>query len=246
MREFDGSNSARHGQVVILGGSAEARDLAMRLGERARLWLPARDRVTGQGASDHAVLTEFSRTADALVLAPHPCDVASLKLGARVAAQTGVHSLTLARPEWRPTSRDQWIILRSARDAASRIPAGSRVLVTLGRQALPDLRALRHAYLYVRQLTDHDDAFPLPYGRYLHGSAPFTLAQEIALMRRFRIDAVLTRNAGGPGGWPKIAAARALGVPVYMVARPRGAAGPVVPSVEAAMNWLEARLWLDA
>lgn len=118
--------------------------------------------------------------------------------------------------------------------------------MTLGRQALPDLRALRLAYLYVRQLTDHHDAFPLPYGRYLHGSAPFTLAQEIALMCRFRIDAVLTRNAGGPGGWPKIAAARALGVPVYMVARPRGAAGPVVPSVAEAMNWLEARLWLDA
>jgi precorrin-6A/cobalt-precorrin-6A reductase len=71
------------------------------------------------------------------------------------------------------------------------------------------------------------------------------VAQEIALMRRFRIDAVLTRNAGGPGGWPKIAAARALGLPVYMVARPRSMAGPVVPSVDDALNWLETRLWLD-
>ena len=246
MREFDGSNSARHGQVVILGGSAEARELALRLGERARLWLPARDRVTGQGASDHATLSELAQSADALVLAPHPCDVASLQLGARVSALTGVHSLTLARPEWRPTSRDQWAILRSARDAATRIPAGSRVLVTLGRQALPDLRALRHAYLFVRQLTDHNDAFPLPHGRYLPGTAPFTVAQESALMRRFRIDAVLTRNAGGPGGWPKIAAARALRLPVYMIARPRIAMGPEVTSVEAAMHWLETKLWLDA
>ena len=246
MKDFDGSNSARRGQVVILGGSAEARDLAMRLVGRARLWLPARDRVTGQSASDHMALTEFSRTADVLVLAPHPCDIASLQLGARVAAQNGVHSLTLTRPEWRPTLRDQWINLRSARDAASQIPAGSRVLVTLGRQALPELRALRHAYLFVRQLTDHNDALPLRYGRYLHGTAPFTVAQEIALMRRFRIDAVLTRNAGGPGGWPKVAAARVLGVPVYMVARPRGPVGPAVPSVEDALNWLETKLCLDA
>ena len=246
MRDFDGSNSARHGQVVILGGSAEARDLAMRLGGRSRLWLPTRDRVTGQGASDHATLSELAHTADALVLAPHPCDAASLQLGARVAVQVGVHSLTIARPTWRRTSRDKWIPLRSTREAATRIPAGSRVLVTLGRQALPDLRALRHAYLFVRQLTDHRDAFPLLNGRYLHGTAPFTVAQEIALMRRFRIDAVLTRNAGGPGGWPKIAAARALGLPVYMVARPHSMAGPVVPSVDDALNWLETRLWLDA
>ncbi len=245
MRDFDGSNSARHGQVVILGGSAEARDLAMRLGDKSRLWLPARDRVTGQGASDHATLAALAQSSDALVLAPHPCDVASRQLGSRVAAQADVRSLTLARPEWRATSRDQWIPMRSAREAAARIPAGSRVLVTLGRQALSELRALRHAYLLVRQLTDHNDPFPLPHGRFLHGVAPFTETQEIALMRRFRVDAVLTRNAGGPGGWPKIAAARTLGVPVYMVARPRSMAGPLVSSVDDAMNWLETRLWLD-
>lgn len=245
MRDFDGSNSARHGQVVILGGSAEARDLALRLGGRSRLWLPARDRVTGQGASDLEALAELAQSADALVLAPHPCDVASLQLGSRVAAQAGVHSLTLARPSWHPTSRDHWISLRSARDAAARIPAGARVLVTLGRQTLPELRALRHAYLFVRQLTDHYDPFPLRYGRYLHGAAPFSVTQEIALMRRYRIDAVLTRNAGGPGGWPKVAAARALGLPVYMVARPRNAAGPMASSVDEALNWLETQLWLD-
>jgi precorrin-6A/cobalt-precorrin-6A reductase len=119
-------------------------------------------------------------------------------------------------------------------------------LVTLGRPALHELRPLRHAYLFVRQLTEHRDPFPLRHGRYLHGTAPFTIAQEIALMRRFRIDAVLTRNAGGPGGWPKIAAARALGLPVYMVARPRITDGPEVGSVAAAMHWLETKLWLDA
>lgn len=245
MKDFDGSNSARQGQVVILGGSAEARDLAARLDGRSRLWLPARDRMTGQGASDHATLMELVLTADALVLAPHPCDVASLHLGARVAEQAGVQCLTLTRPAWRPTPRDTWIPLRSARDAAFAIPAGSRVLVTLGRPSLHDMRALRHAHLFVRQLTAHNDPFPMKYGRYLHGIAPFTEAQEIALMRRFRIDAVLTRNAGGPGGWPKIAAARRLGLPVYMVTRPRVTTGPVVNTVDAALDWVKERVWLD-
>ena len=246
MKDFDGSNSAGRGHVVILGGSAEARQLAGRLGRSARLWLPGRDRITGQDGSDLTALVSRVQTADALVLAPHPCDMDSLRLGARIGAQAGIPVLHLARPTWRPTARDRWIPLPSAQDAAARIPKGSRVLVTLGRSALPELRALRNAYLIVRQLTDHHDPFPLRYGRYLHDTAPFTIAQEIALMRRFRIDAVLTRNAGGPGGWPKIAAARALGLPVYMVARPRITIGPEVESVEAALNWLETRKGLDA
>jgi precorrin-6A/cobalt-precorrin-6A reductase len=245
MTVFDGSNSANYGSVTILGGSAEARDLAAHLGARARLWLPSRDRMTGQGGSDHATLSELVHAAEALVIAPHPCDVDSLTLGARVAAQSAVPHVTLARPEWQATRRDRWIILRSARDAARAIPAGSRVLVTLGRPALREMLALRHAHLFVRQLTAHSDPFPLAHGRYLHGTAPFTVSQEIGLMRRFRIDAVLTRNAGGPGGWPKIAAARALGLPVYMVARPRITSGPVVVSVDAALDWMGERLWLD-
>lgn len=246
MRDFDGSNSAGQARVTILGGSAEARVLAAHLGDRARLWLPAQDRISGLGGSDLLALSEAMQTAQAMVIAPHPCDAESLSLGARLAAQISVPYVTLARLAWRPAGRDHWITLRSAREAAYAIPAGSRVLVTLGRQALPELRALRHAHLFVRQLTDHTEPFPMRHGRFLHDTAPFTVAQEIALMCRFRIDAVLTRNAGGPGGWPKIAAARALGLPVYMVARPRIASGPVVASVEAAMDWIEERLWLDA
>lgn len=246
MRDFDGSNSAGRGQVVILGGSAEARHLAERLGAQARLWLPDRDRTTGLGASGQGHLGVLARGASGVVSAPHPCDVDTLRLAVRLARQLDLPFLRLARPAWRPTSRDRWIPLKSARDAAAHLPKGARVLVTLGRPALPELRALKQAYLYVRQLTDHHDPFPLRNGRYLHGIPPFTIEAEIALMRRFRIDAVLTRNAGGPGGWPKIAAARALGLPVYMIARPRITMGPEVTSVEAAMHWLETKLWLDA
>lgn len=245
MTVFDGSNSAGQGCVAILGGSAEARALAGHLGDRARLWLPARDRVTGQGASDQTGLADVMQDASVLVVAAHPCDRDTAALGAKMAARFEVPSLTLARPEWHPTRRDRWISVASARDAAWMIPKGARVLVTLGRPALGELRALRHAHVFVRQLTEHHDPFPLKHGRFLFGDAPFPETQECALMRRLRIDAVLTRNAGGPGGWPKIAAARALGLPVYMVARPPVPFGRVVRSVDAAMQWIQERTWLN-
>lgn len=234
------------GEIVILGGSSEARDLADRLGDAARLWLPARDRVTGQDATGDVTLAEMASGAAALVIASHPCDGATAALGLRVARQAGVPHASLVRPAWQPTRRDTWIPVRTVADAAAHIPKGARVLVTLGRSVLPELAALRHAFVYMRQLTRHDAPFPLRHGRFLADDPPFDVRSEIALMRRFRIDAILTRNAGGPGGWPKIAAARALGIPVYMVARPAPVPGPVLRSVADAERWSEARIWLDA
>ncbi|MFP7570688.1 precorrin-6A/cobalt-precorrin-6A reductase [Marivita sp. S2033] len=234
------------GQVAIIGGSAEARALAQRLGSRARVWRPARDRVTGQVASTETELQNWIHGASALVIAPHPCDAETLSKGAVLARSINLPSVTIRRPEWRAGRRDLWIPARNVDSAAARVPHGARVLVTLGRAALTEMRALRQAHVFVRQLSERHTTFPLRHGRYLTGTAPFTIASEIALMRRFRIDTVLTRNAGGPGGWPKVAAARALALPVVMVARPRVDLGPVVCDVDEAITWLEARTWWDA
>ncbi len=243
MKDFNGSDRPLPGQVAVLGGSAEGRGITAGLAGRARLWLPARDRVTGQAASsDFGV---WARDASAIVIAPHPCDTGSIALGDRTAHALGVPHVTVMRPPWQPARQDRWVPVRTVAEAAGHIPAGCRVLVTLGRSVMPELAALRHAHAFVRQLSRHDDVFPLRHGRYLFGAAPFTIASEVALMRRFRIDAVLTRNAGGTGGWPKIAAARALGLPVYMVARAPVATGPTLTSVRTAIEWSRARSWLD-
>lgn len=74
---------------------------------------------------------------------------------------------------------------------------------------------------------------------YITGRPPFTQEAELRLFRQLRIDWLLTKNSGGAAGLPKLAAARALGLPVAMVQRPL-AAGPAVASVDAALTWLEA------
>jgi precorrin-6A/cobalt-precorrin-6A reductase len=53
---------------------------------------------------------------------------------------------------------------------------------------------------------------------------------------------VVTKNSGGTATYPKIAAARALGLPVIIVARPEKPGGVAeVASAEAALDWLERR-----
>ncbi|MBN9540299.1 MAG: precorrin-6A/cobalt-precorrin-6A reductase, partial [Alphaproteobacteria bacterium] len=67
---------------------------------------------------------------------------------------------------------------------------------------------------------------------------PFDVAAETALMRDERIDVVVSKNAGGEATYAKITAARALGLPVIMIARPDKPAGEVVHSTDEALQWL--------
>ena len=148
--------------------------------------------------------------------------------------------MQLVRPRWRATVRDRWIHVREGREAARVVPPSARLLVTLGRAELHGLRAFEGEVL-ARVIGTEFGAFPLRRGRFVPGVGPFSVAWEIALLRRLRIDALVLRNAGGPGGWPKIAAARQLGLPVVMVARPRRPDGPRVKTVEEALAWLSKR-----
>lgn len=238
-------------RVALIGGSAEARDIARRLGTSV-VWigLPAPERVATTWPRQPLPLPETAdalaaalRASDATALidASHPCDSATANLAVRAAQDVALPRIRLLRPPWRATRRDSWIPLRDAGQAAQILPPGARVFTATGRGGLNDLRALRQQVVFCRQLEHHTAAFPLRHGRFLFDSAPFSPAGEIRLLRRLRIDALLVHNAGGPGGWPKLAAARALGLPVLMVARPAPPPGPIAASVDDALLWLDRR-----
>jgi precorrin-6A/cobalt-precorrin-6A reductase len=63
-------------------------------------------------------------------------------------------------------------------------------------------------------------------------------------MRTRQIELLVARNSGGTGARAKIDAARELGLPVIMIARPELPARPRAESVEEVLAWLghEARL----
>ncbi|MBV7393686.1 precorrin-6A/cobalt-precorrin-6A reductase [Mameliella sediminis] len=229
-------------RIVIIAGSGEARALARALPE-ALVVLPEAERVARSW--DNALLRGPLTAADlhawgavAVVEAAHPCDAGTAFAAARASANAGVPHLQLVRPGWRAGHRDRWVPLRRASDAVRVIPRGARVLVTTGREVLPELRALR-AEVLMRRIGNDCAPLPLWRGRMICGAGPFTVADEIRLLRRERIDWLMVHDAGGPGGWPKLAAARALQLPVALVARPRRPGGPRVATVKEALAWLE-------
>src|SRR3974390_3015541 len=97
--------------------------------------------------------------------------------------------------------------------------APRRVFVALGRNALaPFVQAPQHHYL-IRSVDPVGPPLPVPHAAYITGRGPFEEADERALMVRKRIALVVSKNSGGEATYGKIAAARALGLPVIMLRR---------------------------
>ncbi len=71
--------------------------------------------------------------------------------------------------------------------------------------------------------------------RIVTARGPFTEADDRALMLAHGIDRLVTKNSGGVAVAGKLAAARALGIAVVMVARPPPPEGATVP--DAAGRW---------
>jgi precorrin-6A/cobalt-precorrin-6A reductase len=121
-------------------------------------------------------------------------------------------------------------------------PEPRKVLLTVGRQELePFVAAPQHAYL-VRSI-DAPEGLPAQ-AELILARGPFSEAAERHLMAERGVQVLVTKNAGGEATAAKLAAARALGLPVVIVARPplpdlAGLDAQVAADAPAALFWLE-------
>ena len=116
------------------------------------------------------------------------------------------------------------------------------MFLTVGARSLAPFAGRRDCWFLVR-LVDAPAA-PLPLARHqlICARGPFTEADERALFAEHGIDCLVTRASGGDATVAKLAAARALGLPVVMVRRPPPPPGARAASVEDALAWIAQRL----
>jgi precorrin-6A/cobalt-precorrin-6A reductase len=202
-----------------------------------------RVRVGGFGGAEGLADHLERERCEALIDATHPF-AASMPFHAAAAARaTGTPSCRVLRPPWVPTPEDRWIEVSDLSAAAAALDAlgARRVMLTVGRQSTGAFADAR-AWFLVRAI-EAPEALPEHHRLHL-ARGPFDLGSERALMQEHRIDAVVTKNAGGSATGAKLVAARALGIPVVMVARPAQPAVTVVPGVDQAVAWLEGAVGL--
>lgn len=180
--------------------------------------------------------------APALVVdATHPFAVQVSTHAVAAAGRTDSPLLRLQRPGWRAHERDQWWRVQTLGAAADLVPTlGRRPLITTGRSGLtaftehPGCAALD---LLVRCVERPHEPTPRKT-TVLLARGPFTVADELTLMREHRIDVVVTKDSGGIDTSAKLAAARALGLPVILVDRPTAPSAATVATVDETLAWV--------
>lgn len=244
-------NTRRH--LLLLAGSGEARDVAADLADRpdwqvtASLLFP--ERTTGPlpvptrlgrfGGEDGLMKYLVAEQVDAVLDATHPFAYQISAHAARVCARLALPCAQVLRPPWVPGPHDNWTEVRDEAAVAAFIRPEQRVFTTTGRATLDRLVSQSPARFFVRQLETRDD-HPYPNVRYVTGLGPFSVSQERDTLRDLKIDVLVCKNSGGAPSYTKLEAARQLGLPVILIARPPQPDVPNLESVSAALQWVDA------
>lgn len=185
---------------------------------------PVATRVGGFGGAAGLAAHLRGHRVDLLVDATHPFAEQISANATAAARQTGVPLIAVGRAPWQPREGDRWTEATTMEGVVDALGAAPRrVFLTIGRLRLaPFARAPQHTYL-LRTIDPLDAAQRLPNVVPLEARGPFDVAAEEDLMRRHRIDVLVTKNSGGMGAAAKLDAARRLGLPVVLLARPAGA-----------------------
>ncbi len=239
--------------ILILGGTAEARELAAALlasgievtsslaGRVANPRLPeGAVRIGGFGGP--AGMAEWLRNhaVSCVVDATHPFAERISENAVSACAAAELPLLALRRPGWRERPGDRWFWADDLVAAAETIPAlGRRVLLTTGRQGLAAFSGLGESWFLIRCVDP--PAPPLPARHeLLLARGPYTLERELELIDTHGIDLVVTKDSGGAHTIAKLDAARMRRLPVLIVRRPGRPALQSVATVGEALDWVRA------
>ncbi len=200
---------------------------------------PVPVRVGGFGGVAGLALYLRAEGIGLLVDATHPYAATISAHAAEAAALAGIALLALRRPAWRRVEGDDWVEVAAVPAAVAALgEAPRRVFLALGRQEVAAfVEAPQHDYL-IRSVDPIEPRLGVPRASYLLGRGPFEAAAERAMLEAHGIEAIVCKNSGGDATYGKIAAARALGLRVVMLARPVLPEVPAVGSVAAAVEWI--------
>jgi len=247
-------------RALILGGTADANLLATEIARagiaavysyggrtRAPADQPLPTRIGGfggvSGLADYIRREGITHVIDAT----HPFAAEMSRNAVAACADTGTPLIALERAPWVKAAGDNWIEVADITSAVAALPLErTRVFLAIGRQHIAPFGARpQHAYT-LRFVDPPEDALPLPDADIIVSRGPFTLGGELELMRAREIEWIVARNSGGAGARAKIDAARAIGLPVIMLARPQLPDRLRVESVAEVMQWLGHRTCLGA
>jgi precorrin-6A/cobalt-precorrin-6A reductase len=229
--------------VLLLGGTADAITLAHTLHRRdikliysiaglvRQPELPCA--VISGGFSRYGGLRAYidSERISMLIDATHPYAAKMSNTAARVGAEAGIPCWRYLRPPWATQEGDNWHEFERWEQLADALFDHEAVFFTVGRLPQTFVDSL---YLWSRNNAQRQwvrsaikPAFDMPPSMsWIEAIGPYELELERELMKKHRIDALVSKNSGGAQTVAKLEIARERKIPVYMLKC------PILPPVE--------------
>lgn len=254
-------------RVLILGGTGDAAELTAKINDitdiKAIASLAGRTRepvapvgnirVGGFGGVVGLVEYLQHQKIDVLIDATHPFANHISWNAAAAATEAGIPRLLVNRPPWEKQPGDIWIEVENNTEAAAVLENQAlenqaesqlfkhqtkRVFLTIGRQEISAFSHLQEMWFLMRMIDPPNADVVIPPGLMLFDRGPFNLEDEREILTKYNIDTIVSKNSGGNATYPKIIAAREMGIKVVMVKRPPIPEGEQVADVESAVKWL--------
>ncbi|MGQ9836681.1 MAG: cobalt-precorrin-6A reductase [Cyanobacteriota bacterium] len=225
--------------VAVLGGTSESRSLSQALSQQGIPWLAT---VTTTGAKElyrdlpgQVIITRFSpesfqqflleQRVRVVVDASHPFAQQISQLAMQVTAPLGIPYLRYERPS---VELDPWVQVVPDWQGVltDEVLVGRRVLLLVGVKPLPLFRPWQErCQLWARVLPEsvHQAVQAgIPIERVIGMRLPLGFEQELQLWQQFSIEGVISKASGEAGGLSiKQAVAKTLGIPLWVIQRPR-------------------------
>ena len=231
-------------RVLLLGGTLEARLIAANLSSRddisATLSLAGVTssppdpgipmRIGGFGGAQGLAAYLEAENITTLIDATHPFASTISANAARAAEMAGIRRLALWRPAWRPGAGDIWREFGNWDELISAIPDGANVFAAAGQDGMKALGGQTRFNILARAL-QKPDGLPA-HIQFLCGLPGRTAEAEEAVFLEQGITHLVAKNAGGNASNAKLMAARTLGLPVFLLARPAPPPGALFENIE--------------
>ncbi len=202
---------------------------------------PITRRIGGFGGAEGLAAFLAREQVDAVVDATHPF---ASRISANAIAACGATRTPLvvfSRPPWARELGDRWVEVATIEEAVDALGSAPKtVFLAQGRLQLATFaRAPQHRYI-VRAIDRPAGIDALPGHKLILARGPFFLADELALMKRERIEVLVTKNSGGRATYAKLDAARALEIEVVIVRRPPAPEAETHHDLDAILAWIAA------
>ena len=147
--------------------------------------------------------------------------------------------ITYTRKPWFERKNDNWIKVGDFNESADYLKGEAKnVFLAIGKKNLQVFKKYpQHCYL-LRVINNQDINNLFPNQKCIAYNSKLNVEEEIKILKKYKIEVIVSKNSGGNLAYNKIIAARKLKIPVVIISRPKSLRSKKIYTLESLLEWL--------